>query len=292
MLIQQLVNGLLLGTTFALIALSFNLVVGALDRLNFALGETAMVSAICAALLVTQAGVPFGVAFLLALLLGASVSALTYLVSFRFVSADYPTAPILSSLGVGLVITSLVTRAFGSDQRRVPNVLDGVQLQLGPVRVVGDQLIILSVAVVMTVGLYVFLNRTAWGTAIRGVSDDASTSGLLGVPVQRVVLLTFVLSGALAGASGLLTGLSFHTVSPFSGFETTLTALVVVVLGGLGNINGGVAAALAIGVIETLTVAYLSATLRDLIVFVLVGIALVVRPQGIFSRSAPVAARV
>lgn len=292
MLMQQLVNGLLLGTTFALIALSFNLIVGALDRLNFALGETAMVSAMVATLLVTTAAVPFPVAFLVALLLGAAISVVTYVVSFRYVSDKYPTAPILSSLGVGLVITSVVTRLFGSDQRRVPTVLEGVNVQLGPVRVVGDQLIILGVAVALTALLYLFLNRTTWGTAIRGVSDDASTSGLLGVPVQRVVLMTFLLAGALAGASGLLTGLAFHTVSPFSGFETTLTALIVVVLGGLGNINGGVVAALAIGVIETLTVAYVSATARDLLVFVLVGIVLVVRPQGIFSRSAPVAARV
>jgi branched-chain amino acid transport system permease protein len=291
-LIQQLVNGILLGTTFALIALSFNLVVGALDRLNFALGETAMVSATCGALLMAQGGIPFVLAFVLALLIGAVVAALTYVLSFRFVSAKYHTAPILSSLGVGLVITSLVTRTFGSDQRRVPTVLEGVRYELGPLVVTGDQLIILVVAALLTGLLYVFLNRTAWGTAIRGVSDDADTSGLLGVPVQKVILLTFVLSGALAGASGLLTGLSFHTVSPFTGFETTLTALMVVVLGGLGNITGGVIAALLIGVIETLTVAYLSATFRDLLVFILVGVTLVVRPQGLFTRQSGVAARV
>jgi len=291
MLIQQLVNGLLLGTTFALIALSFNLVVGALDRLNFALGETAMVSAICGALFMSQLDIPFLLALFAALAVGALVAALTFLLSFRFVSAEYHTAPILSSLGVGLVITSLVTRALGSDQRRVPTVLD-VQIEIGPLRIVGDQLIILVVAALMTVLLYVFLNRTSWGTAIRGVSDDPDMSGLLGIPVQRVILLTFVLSGTLAGASGLLTGLSFHTVSPFTGFETTLTALMVIVIGGLGNITGGVIAALMIGVIETLTVAYLSATFRDLIVFVLVGITLLARPQGLFTRDTGVVGRV
>lgn len=292
MLIQQLVNGLLLGTTFALIALSFNLVVGALDRLNFALGETAMVSAICGALLMSGLELPFPVAFLAALTVGALVAGITFLLSFRFVSPRYHTAPILSSLGVGLVLTSLVTRVFGSDQRRVPTVLEGVVIEFGPLRIVGEQLIILAVAALMTVLLYVFLNRTAWGTAIRGVSDDPDMSGLLGVPVQRVILLTFVISGTLAGASGLLTGLSFHTVSPFTGFETTLTALMVIVLGGLGNITGGVIAALMIGVIETLTVAYLSATYRDLIVFILVGITLLARPQGLFTRSTGVVGRV
>lgn len=292
MLIQQLVNGLLLGTTFALIALSFNLVVGALDRLNFALGETAMVSAICGAVLMTTLDVPFVVAFVIALLVGATVAAVTFIVSFRFVSGKYPTAPILSSLGVGLILTSLVTRILGSDQRRVPTVLEDVRIVVGPLRISGDQIIILVLGALMTGLLYVFLNRTTWGMAIRGVSDDADTSALLGVPVQRVILLTFVVSGALAGASGLLTGLSFHTVSPFTGFETTLTALMVVVLGGLGNITGGVVAALMIGVIETLTVAYVSATFRDLLVFLLVGVTLVLRPQGLFTRATGVAGRV
>lgn len=292
MLIQQLVNGLLPGTTFALIALSFNLVVGALDRLNFALGETAMVAAILGALLMAQLELPFVIALLAALATGAVVASITFLLSFRFVSADYHTAPILSSLGVGLVLTSLVTRILGSDQRRVPTVLEDVRLEIGPVRIVGDQLIILGVAAIMTVLLYLFLNRTRWGTAIRGVSDDADMSGLLGIPVQRVILLTFVVSGTLAGASGLLTGLSYHTVSPFTGFETTLTALMVIVVGGLGNITGGVVAAMMIGVIETLTVAYLSATYRDLLVFVLVGIVVIARPQGLFTRNTGVAERV
>ncbi|MBA3338303.1 MAG: branched-chain amino acid ABC transporter permease [Geodermatophilaceae bacterium] len=292
MLLQQLINGLLLGTTFALIALSFNLVVGALDRLNFALGETAMVSAMCGALFMSQLNLPFVLAFLAALAVGGVVAAITFLLSFRFVSPEYRTAPILSSLGVGLIITSLVTRVLGSDQRRVPTVLEDVRIEIGSVRIVGDQLIIVGVAVLMTVLLYIFLNRTSWGTAIRGVSDDPDMAGLLGIPVQRVILLTFVISGMLAGASGLLTGLSFHTVSPFTGFETTLTALMVIVLGGLGNITGGVIAALMIGVIETLTVAYLSATLRDLIVFVLVGITLVARPQGLFTRDTGVTGRV
>lgn len=291
MLIQQLVNGLLLGATFSLVALGFTLVVGAMDRLNFALGETAMLSGITGALLMA-AGLPFPVTFLLSTAVGGLVAVLVYYTSFRYVSKDYPTASILSSLGMGLVLTAVVTRVLGSDQRSVPDVLPGVRLELGPVRISGAQLVILLLATLMTVALYLFLERTVWGTAIRGVSDDATTSALLGVPVQRVILLTFALSGLLAGAAGLLTGVAYHTVSPFDGFTVTLTALMIIVLGGLGSVTGGVVAALAIGVIETLTVAYLSATLRDLIVFVLVGIVLLVRPQGLFGRNAGVLERV
>jgi branched-chain amino acid transport system permease protein len=290
-LIQQLFNGVLLGATFCLVALGFNLVVGAMDRLNFALGETAMVSGIAGALMM-ESGLPFPVAFVLATALGGTVAVAVYFLSFKYVSKDYPTASILSSLGVGLVITAVVTRSFGSDQRSVPDVLPDVTFELGPLRVTGAQLVILVLATLMTVALYVFLERTVWGTAIRGVSDDATTSALLGVPVQRVILLTFALSGLLAGAAGLLTGVAYHTVSPFDGFPVTLIALMIIVLGGLGSVTGGVVAALLIGVIETLSVAYLSATLRDLIVFILVGIVLLVRPQGLFGRNAGVLERV
>jgi branched-chain amino acid transport system permease protein len=291
MLTQQLFNGVLLGATFALVALGFNLVVGAMDRLNFALGETAMVSAMIGAVLM-ETGLPFAVAFLVAIAVGGGLAVVVYVASFRYVSDRYPTASILSSLGMGLVLTAVVVKVFGSDQRSVPDVLAGVDVDLGLFRVSGAQLVILVLAALMTVGLYVFLDRTVWGTAIRGVSDDPTVVALLGVPVQRVILLTFALSGVLAGAAGLLTGLAYHSVSPFDGFTSTLTALMVIVLGGLGSVTGGVVAALVIGVLQTLSVAYLSATLRDLIVFVLVGIVLLVRPQGLFGRNAGVLERV
>ncbi|TDV56428.1 branched-chain amino acid ABC transporter permease [Actinophytocola oryzae] len=292
MLTQQLFNGLLLGATYCLVALGFNLVVGAMDRLNFALGETAMLSAVLGAVLMDVTGWPFVLAFLASLVIGGVVAVVVYFASFRFVPQQYPTASILSSLGFGLMITALVTKFFGSNQRSVPDVLPNVRLDLGIFEVSGAQLVILGLAVVMTVALYVFLEKTVWGTAIRGVSDDATVTGLLGVPVRRVILLTFALSGVLAGAAGLLTGIAYHTVSPFDGFNTTLTALMIIVIGGLGSVTGGVVAAVAIGVIQTLTVAYLSATLRDLIVFILVGVVLLVRPQGLFGRNAGVLERV
>ncbi len=291
MLTQQLFNGLLLGATYSLVALGFNLVVGAMDRLNFALGETAMVCAIVGSIVMVDTSLPFGVAFVVALVLGGLLSVLVYLVSFKLVNSAYPTASILSSLGVGVLMTALVTKFFGSDQRVVPDVLPGVQWDIG-FTITGAQLVILGLSLVMTVALYVFLEKTVWGTAIRGVSDDAQMTGLMGVPVQKVILLTFTLAGMLAGAAGLLTGLAYHTVSPFQGFSTTLVALIVIVIGGLGSVTGGVIAAMAIGIIETLSVAYLSATLRDLVVYVLVAVVLIARPQGLFGRNAGVLERV
>jgi len=292
MLLQQLFNGLLLGATYCLVALSFNLVVGALDRLNFALGETAMVGGILGSLILTKSHLTFALTFLIVITAGAVLAVLVYFTSFKFVNKEYPTASILSSLGMGIVVTASVTKIFGSDQRVIPDVLPKVRVHLGQITISGAQFIILGLSVVMTVALYVFLERTVWGTAIRGVSDDATMTSLLGVPVERVILLSFALSGVLASAAGLLTGLAFHAVSPFDGFTTTLVALIVIVIGGLGSVTGGVISAVAIGMIETLSVAYLSATFRDLILYILVGIVLLIRPQGLLGRNAGVLERV
>lgn len=292
MLVQQLFNGLLLGATYCLAALGFNLVVGAMDRLNFSLGETAMASAIVPALLTSQIDLPFWAAFLLALTIGGVLSMVAYVLCFHFVRPDFPNASILSSLGLGITLTAIVLKTFGSNQQVVPDVFPATRLQVGPLSVTGSQLVILVLAAGLTLGLYLFLERSRWGTAIRGVSDDAVVTGLLGVPVQRVILLTFALSGILAGAAGLLTGLAYHAVSPFDGFTVTLTALMTIVIGGLGSVRGAVVAGLAIGMIETLTVAFLSATLRDLMVYILVSVFLLVRPQGLFGRNAGVLERV
>jgi len=291
-LTQQLFNGLLLGATYSLVALGFNLVVGAMGRLNFALGETAMVAAVLSSVIMQNTSLWFPVVFLIAIATGAAVAVVVYFTSFKFVSQRYPTASILSTLGMGIVLTAAVTRIWGSDARVIPGVLGGYHWDLGFATVSGTQIMILGLSAVMTIALYLFLEKTLWGTAIRGVSDDAAVTGLLGVPVQRVIILTFALSGVLAGAAGLLTGIAYHTVSPFQGFTTTLTALMVIVIGGLGSVTGGVIAAVAIGEIETLTVAYLSATLRDFVVYILVGIVLLVRPHGLMGRDAGVLERV
>lgn len=289
---QQLVNGLMLGITYALVALAFNLVVGALDKLNFALGETSMVAAMVAVVMVNAHSLPFGVGLVAAMAVGAVVAVASYFICFHLVDRRYFTAPILSSLGLGLVLSSAVTRIWGSDHRRVPAVAKGVRIDLGPDTITGAQLVIVGIAGVLAVAMYVFLERTVWGTAIRGVSDDPSTAALLGVPVQRIIVLTFALSGVLAGCAGLLSGLSFHTVSPFDGFNTTLVALMIIVVGGLGSISGGVIAAVLIGVTQILSAAYLSAAQRDLIVYVLVGAVVLVRPQGLLGRNHGVLERV
>jgi len=281
MLSQQLLNGLLLGATYCLVALGFTLIVGVLDLLNLALGETFMVGAYVALLLMTDAHLPFALALLAAMLAAALISALVYLVSFRAVRKDYFTAPILSTLGVGIILSAGVGKLFGSTSRRFPSVADS-SVRIGSLRVYGFQVLIFAIALVLAGALFVLVNRTKLGLAIRAVAESPSTAGLLGVPVERVILVTFVLAGLLAGASGVLTGLAYHTVNPFLGFGINLKGLTIIVLGGLGNVTGAIVAGLAVGLIETTSVVYLSATSRDLVIFILLLVVLLFRPQGLF----------
>lgn len=282
MLLQQLLNGVLLGVTYALIALGFTLIIGVLGLLNLALGETFMVSAFVGLLAMTALGLPFPVALLAAVLAGALLSMLVYLISFRAVRQEYFAAPILSTVGVGIMLTALTTRFLGSELRAFPEAIPNRSWQVGSVRLFLPQLVILAIAALLAVGLYLLVNRTKLGMAIRAVSESPSTAALLGVPVERVILATFVLAGGLAGASGVLTGLVFQAVSPFSGFDATLKGLTIMVIGGLGNVTGAIVAALLIGVIEVTSVVYVSATFRDAIVFALLIAVLLFKPEGLF----------
>lgn len=285
MLEQQLFNGLVLGATYALVALGFTLIVGVLDLLNLALGEIFMAASFVGLVTMTEADLPLWLALLAAMAAGAALSIVVYVISFRAVRQEYFTAPILSTLGVGIILTAGVARLAGSGQREFPTGLPDTAYRLAGIRVLVPEIVILGVATVLGVGLYLLINRTKLGLAIRAIAESPATAGLLGVPVQRVILITFAIAGGLAGASGVLTGLSFNTVSPFEGFQATITGLTVIVLGGLGNVTGAVVAAVGIAVIETLSVVYLSATARELIVFLLLAAVLLVRPQGLFGTN-------
>ena len=281
MLAQQLVNGILLGSTYALIALGFTLVLGVLGLLNFALGETFMLGAFVGLMLLTALPVPFIIALLGAMVTGAVLSVLVYLVSFRAVKKEFAAAPILSTIGVGTVLSAGANRIWGSEQRAFPDAIPYTFYEVGPVDIALPDVIILLLAIGLMAALYFTVTRTKIGLGMRAIAENPRTSALLGVPVEWVILFTFCVSGALAGAAGVLSGMVFHTISPFIGFNATLKGMTIMVLGGLGNVPGAMLAGMAIGIIETLSVAYGSATFRDALVFLLLVAALVVRPQGL-----------
>jgi branched-chain amino acid transport system permease protein len=286
LLLQQLYNGVLIGSTYALVALGFTLVLGTLDLLNFAHGETIMFSAYAGLLALLAAGSNAGgslpLALAVAVATGALLAAVVYLGSFRFVSKKYWTAPALSTVGIALILQTGATRLWGTEQRAVPDPLGDANLQLGPISVGLSHLVILGVTVALMLGLHLLLKRTRLGKAMRAVAENHVTAALLGVPVERTIAFTFLISGILAGAAGALTSLVYHTITPFIGLNILLKGMTGMVIGGLGNVYGAMFGGVLVGILEVLAVGYLSSSYQDVLVFGALIAVLMFKPAGFF----------
>ena len=231
LLLQQLFNGLLIGSTYALVALGFTLVLGTLDLLNFAHGETIMVCAYGALMATMIGGFPFPGVILSCMLLGAIIATAIYFMSFRWVDKTVWTAPALSTVGVGLLLQTGANRIWGSSERQVPDALADYTLQIGPVIVTASQILIIVTTFVLMIGLHFLLAYSRVGKAMRAVAESSIVAALLGIPVERTVATTLVISGALAGAAGALTSLVYHTITPFIGLNLLLKGMTAMVLG-------------------------------------------------------------
>lgn len=297
-LLQQLLNGLSLGSIYALIALGYTMVYGILKLINFAHGEVFMIGAYAgyfAALgLGVQdygsAGFPIYLAILVlvfamgvAALLGASIEFLAY----RPVRSAPRLTPLITAIGVSLFLQNAAMLAFTPNPRPYPAILKEVRFELGGVIVTNVKLTIFVVAVALMVGLNAFIQRTWTGKAMRAVSTNLDAARLMGINTDRIIRATFAVGSALAAAGGILFGLDQITINPLMGVLTGLKAFVAAVLGGIGNIRGAVLGGLLIGLAEQLTAGYLSPDYRDAITFVILIIILILRPQGLLGVVRP-----
>jgi branched-chain amino acid transport system permease protein len=201
-------------------------------------------------------------------------------------------APMISSIGASIVLIGLARGVFGTQVARFPpGTIPTDPLRVSDAVVVAPiQIVVLAVAAALIITLRVLVARTQTGRAIRAIAFSERTSRLLGIDVDRVTVQTFFLSGALAGAAGALLGLALNRVDPNMGTEVELAGLTVIIVGGMGSIGGAALAAFLVGVMRVLTVAYLDSGFRDAFVFALLILVLLVRPSGIFGRTATVRA--
>lgn len=280
MLLQQLVNGLMLGASYALIGVAFALILGIFDMLNIAIGEVFMLGAFFGLVLVTR-GVPFVAALLIAMVLSGLVSLVIERFAFRPLRGTPPVIPLLSSIGFSMLLTDTATNIWGSERTQFPPSVRVINFELGPILVSSVQIVILGVAVLLMVVLQLLLQRTKIGRGMRAVAENPETASILGVDSRRIIVATFFASGALAGAAGMLVGLTFSVISPFIGIEIGLKGVAAMVVGGAGNIQGAMLAGPILGIAEVLSVAYLGAAHRDVVVYGLLILVLVVRPAGL-----------
>ncbi len=288
MLAQQLVNGVLLGATYALFALGFTLMFGVLRVINLTYGFYFSAGAYIALFAIRDTGLPIWVALPVAAI-GAGLIAVVVdallLTQLRRVGAS-ELSSLMVTLGAVLALYSLATTFLGPDIRRFPaGTIPDAAFEVGDVRITAAQILILIATTVLVGGLVALMRGTRLGLAIRAMAERPDAAGLMGIDTTRTAAVVSFLSGALAGAGGVLIGLNFNAIQPYMGEEMMLRGFVVIIVGGLGDIRGALIAGLLLGLVEVVTAGYLASSLKDAVAFAILVVVLWTRPSGLFGRA-------
>jgi branched-chain amino acid transport system permease protein len=288
MLAQQLVNGIVVGAVYSLFSLGFTLIFGMHRILNLAHGAVFMWGALIGYFCVTSAGISLLPAFVAAVLGAGMLSVALDLLVYRPLRKrngdEFGT--IIAGIGANLVLMSVAQQITNAQALRFPFGIFPVvfyRIESLGLRISLQQIVIVGTVAVLTIGLLAYLFKTRIGTDARAVAINEQTSTLLGVNANLVYLSTFFIAGALAGAAGVILGIAFNSVSYIMGEPIMLQAFVVIVLGGLGSVVGAIFAGLLLGIIQTISVVYISSELSDAIVFGLLFLVLLLRPNGFFA---------
>jgi branched-chain amino acid transport system permease protein len=286
---QQIINGLFLGSIYALFALGYTLVFGVLDILNLAHAAVFMLAAFVALALVGSAGLHLLAAFPLAVAFAGVLGLVLERVAFRPLRgrSDSNVSGLISSLAMATVFEAVALELWGPNISRFPfGTLPDRQLRVLGGVVSHLQLTIVAVALALFLALTWLVNRTRLGREIRAVAESPRAARILGVNVDRVIAASFFISSALGGAAGVLFGLAFNSISPDMGRSVELKGLAVIILGGMGSMPGAVLAGFALGLSEVFVVAHLGASWRDAVSFAGLFLILVLRPRGLLGAAA------
>jgi branched-chain amino acid transport system permease protein len=288
--LEQLINGVTLGSIYAIVALGYTLVFGVLDIINMAHGEIFMFGAFVGMLLVSKAGVPLPVAFLGAIAVTGAMGFLLERLALRPLrgrAGASNLASLISTIGVSILLENVAHRLFGAGNHLFETPFAEIRFPVGPVDVYLVQALILLISLLLMAGLALWLSRTRGGKALRATAEDLTTAGLLGIDTGRVITVTVVIASAMGGVAGVLVGMAFNYINNQIGLSMGLKGLAIIIFGGMGSVYGAMAGGLILGLSETFVVAYGSSGYRDAIAFVIIIVVLLVRPQGLFGRAAP-----
>lgn len=284
-LIQQIINGVSLGSIYALIALGYTMVYGIIKLINFAHGDIYMVGAYVSFFAVTMANM----SIVPALLVSMIVTALLGMLVERLAYAPLRHAPRISVLITAIGMSFLLE--YGSmyfvspTPRTFPEVVGNLAYNIGGFVINGQQLLIFAITTILMIILTYVVQKTRVGQAMRAVSFDTETAQLMGINADRIINLTFGIGSALAAAGGVLVGVYYNSIDPLMGIMPGLKAFVAAVFGGIGSIPGAMAGGILLGVIEALVSGFISSTFRDAAAFAILILVLLFRPSGIFGKA-------
>ncbi len=290
--IQHTINGLSLGSIYALVALGYTMVFGVLQLINFAHGDIFMVGSFFGLYAVRFFLPSFGPGPVLALLVIGSAMAASAILGILIEHFGYRpmrAAPriniLITAIGISLFLEYGGQLVFGASPQFFPPYFEKTQFQFLPnVMIDSNQISIFIIACVLMGGLQFLVSKTQFGRSMRALSHSLETASLIGINVNQVIRITFMLGSVLAGAAGVLYALAYPKIEPLMGVLPGLKAFVAAVLGGIGNITGAVLGALILGLSETYVAGYISSTYRDALAFIILIIVLLVKPSGLLGK--------
>ena len=284
--INYLINGVSLGSVYAIIALGYTMVYGIAKMLNFAHGDIIMIGSYVVFVTVSSMGLPPMLGVLLAVAACTLLGVVIERVAYKPLRSASPLAVLITAIGVSYLLQNVALLIFGADTKSFTSVVKIPALKLadGQLNITGETIATILSCIVIMVCLMAFINRTRAGQAMLAVSEDKGAATLMGINVNGTIALTFAIGSALAAIAGVLLCSAYPSLTPYPGSMPGIKAFVAAVFGGIGSIPGAFIGGVLLGVIEILSKAYISSQLSDAIVFSVLIIVLLVKPTGILGK--------
>mgnify|MGYP003411736874 FL=1 len=282
---QQLINGISLGSIYALIALGYTMIYGIIKLINFAHGDIYMIGAYFGFFATTQLGVGFIPAIIIAMAGAAVVGIIIERIAYRPMRNAPRIAILITAIGVSFLLEYGMILFVSPQPRTFPAVFTPTVYHMGPLVANSQQLVILISAIILMVTLSYIVNSTKAGKAMRAVSFDADAARLMGITIDKVISMTFALGSALAAAGGVLVGVYYNSIDPLMGMMPGLKAFVAAVLGGIGIIPGAMMGGIILGIVEAMVSGFLSSTFRDAAAFGILILILLYKPAGLLGKN-------
>ncbi|MDO5718642.1 MAG: branched-chain amino acid ABC transporter permease [Tissierellia bacterium] len=283
-LLLQIINGLSIGSIYALVSLGYTMVYGIAKLINFAHGDIIMIGAYASLLLIpsfASMGLPLWMTVFPAIIICVIIGILMERICYRPLRNSPRIANLITAIGISLLLQNTVMKIFGPDFRSYPKLFDYDHLQIGRVRIGINVIIIILLTIILTILLQFFMKKTKYGKAMLATSENYMASKLVGIDIDFTIMLTFAIGSGLAAVASILYVSAYPQVQPQMGSMLGIKAFVAAVLGGIGIIPGAVLGGFILGIAETLTRAYISSQLADAIVFGILIVVLLFKPTGI-----------
>lgn len=283
--VQQLINGVSLGSIYALIALGYTMIYGIIKLINFAHGDIYMVGAYIGFFAITKAGLSIVPALLISMVVTGILGMIVERLAYKPLRHAPRISVLITAIGVSFFLEYASMYFVSPTPRTFPEVIPSVAFNVGPFIVNGQQMLIMGITLVLMLILTYIVQKTKLGKAMRAASFDVETAQLMGINADRVISFTFCIGSALAAAAGVLVGVYYNSIDPLMGIMPGLKAFVAAVLGGIGILPGAVAGGIILGVIEALVSGFISSTFRDAAAFAILILVLLFKPSGIFGKN-------